>query len=98
MSRVISEAERQRAVYKWLNTRRAAERLGVSVEHVRLLIDDKELRAMDVSRDPSRYHEYRIKPEWCDEFEARRTSGPTQGPAATLRGSGQGRTGEGEPR
>lgn len=73
----VSEADRQRARSRWLTTRDLAERWGVSMEHVRGLIVGGELRALDVSRDPKKSHEYRVHPEWVDEFEARRTSGPT---------------------
>jgi excisionase family DNA binding protein len=73
----VSEAERQFARYKWMTTRQVAERLGISQEHVRALIGEKALRAMDVSRPNAKAHEYRVREEWCDEFEAARTDGPT---------------------
>jgi excisionase family DNA binding protein len=71
-----TEAERHTARRTWLTTAQAGERLGVSAEHVRKLIDDRELRAMDVSRRGAKAKEYRVKVEWCDDFERRRTSGP----------------------
>lgn len=77
MSRVATEADRQKARRQLLTTRQVGDLLGISQEHVRQLILDRELRAMDVARDPEKAHEYRIREEWVAEFEQRRTSGPT---------------------
>lgn len=75
MSRVAtpaSEAERQRARYKLLRVSAVAARLDVSAEHVRQLIADGDLQAMDVSRKASPTREYRIAEEWVAAFEAER--------------------------
>lgn len=78
MSRVAtppSEAERQRARYRWLTTRQAGDRLGVSSQHVRDLIDCSALSAMDVRLPGAPKPEYRIAEESVDAFIAERTRG-----------------------
>lgn len=78
MSRVAtpaSEAERQRARYRWLTPRQVGEALGVSTEHARQLIAGSALRAIDVRRPGSNHAEYRVAQEWVDAFIAERTVG-----------------------
>lgn len=69
-----TEAERQRARYTWYTPKEAGVLLGgISDEHVRQLISDGDLTALDVSRKQSQQKDYRISPEWVAAFLKRRT-------------------------
>jgi excisionase family DNA binding protein len=70
-----SEAERQRARYRWLTTRQAGERLGVSGQHVRDLVAAEALAAMDVRLPGAPKPEYRIAEDSVDAFIAARSNG-----------------------
>lgn len=49
-----------------LTTQQVASRLSCSTEHVRRLIDAKELRAFDIGRHGRK--EWRVEQAWLDEF------------------------------
>lgn len=74
-----TEAERHQARRRWLTTREAGEMIGgITANQVRALIAGKALRALDVSRPGAKQKEYRIRPEWCEEFEAAHTTVPQE--------------------
>ena len=52
---------------KYLTVREVAERLDISEEAVRDLINEKELRAVKVGK-------WRVKPEWLESFIKSRTN------------------------
>ena len=72
----MSEAARQQAKAMWLSTRQAGELLGgVSVQQVRAWVANGQLTAFDASEKPGITRpDWRFKPEWIAEFEAKRTS------------------------
>lgn len=73
----VADVERERAVaaYTWLTPTEAGERAGgVSAATIRAHIRSERLRALNVGT--ATRPDYRIKPEWVDEFMATRTTGP----------------------
>jgi hypothetical protein len=63
------------ARYRWLTPAAFGERIGVSAEHVRSLIQAGEIRALDVSLPGSKRVEYRISDSEYERFvEARATA------------------------
>lgn len=76
MPGVVSEADRHEARRQWLSTSQAGELMGnVTAEHVRSLIGAGALRALDVSKPGAKVREFRIRPEWVDEWIERNTVG-----------------------
>lgn len=68
MARTLSAAERDELRYTWLTPAMAAPRIGgVRAAKVVELIKAQKLRALDINPDGKR-PEYRIRPEWVDEY------------------------------
>lgn len=59
--------EQEVAAYTYLSSAEVAGRLGCSPTHVTHLITTGKLRAIDIGA--GQRPEYRVKPEWLEEFE-----------------------------
>jgi excisionase family DNA binding protein len=70
----MTEAERHTARRGAVRVADAASQLEVSTKHVRTLIEDGELRALNVARRDAKRAEYRLQQSDIDDFKRRRSS------------------------
>ena len=70
--------EQEQAAYNGLTTGKVAARLGISPGQVLGLIEDGELRAIDISRKDAKTSEWRVMQEDLDAFEHARENRPRE--------------------
>lgn len=70
----MTESDRHDARRNWMRPSEVGERCGgVTAGQVCQWIKDGDLKAFNAAKKNAKRPDYRIRPEWVDEFEKKRT-------------------------